>query len=109
MVPAASDHMMLLRQAWMAMVKNTARSWAIVSLDKMKCQSVVPLVAGIVVFIKEMWRKQYITNRAKTDAGNTLPRYRMYLGVGLPGRNTMKGMKRVSIVATTPAATIMIC
>ena len=46
---------------------------------------------------------------AKTDAGNTLPKYIIYFGVGLLGRKAMKGMKRVSIVATTPATTIMIC
>lgn len=33
----------------------------------------------------------------------------MYLGVGFPGRKATKGMKRVSMVAATPAETMMIC
>ena len=109
MVPAASDHMMLLRQTWTAIVKNTAMSWVVVSLDRRKCQSPIPPFAVGAILMKEMWRRQYITNRANTDAGNILPKYKMYLGVGFPGRNTRKGMKRVSIVATTPAVTMMIC
>ena len=32
----------------------------------------------------------------------------MYLGVGFPGRKAMKGIKRVSMVAATPAETMMI-
>lgn len=106
MVPAAIDHIMLLRQAWMRMVKATPRSWAMVSVGMPKVRLSAETVSDA---MKEIFFRQYITKRAKTDAGKTLPRYMMYLGVGLPGRNTMKGMKRVSIVAKTPAATIATC
>ena len=54
-------------------------------------------------------RRQYTTNRAKTEAGRTFPKYKMYLGVGFPGLKAMNGMKRVSMVAATPAATMTIC
>ncbi len=62
-----------------------------------------------VLSIETEERRQYTTSMAKTDAGNTLPKYIIYLGVGLSGRKAMKGMNLVSIVATTPATTIMIC
>lgn len=99
MVPAAIDHIMFFRHTWMRMVNATEMTCAQASLPMVK----LPLPMEIVV------RRQYTTRSAKTDAGNTLPKYRMYFGVGLPGRKAMKGMKRVSIVAATPAATMMIC
>lgn len=100
---------MLFRQIWMTMVKKMAVNWAIVSLDRVKCQLLRLQAVDAFVLMNEVWRRQYTTNNAKTEAGSTFPRYKMYLGVGFPGRKTMKGMKRVSIVATTPAATMMIC
>ena len=104
MVPAAIDHIMLLRQMWMRMVKATPRSWAMVSLG-------IPHISfvSLVGDTNEIFLRQYITKRAKTEAGSTFPKYNMYLGVGFPGRKTMKGMKRVSIVAKTAAMMSTIC
>ncbi len=105
MVPAAIDSMMFRLHTWMRMVNATAMNCDNASGENNTCQcAMVPAQS-----IETEKRRQYTTNRAKTDAGSTLPRYMTYLGVGLSGRKAMKGMKRVSIVATTPAATITIC
>lgn len=101
MVPAAIDSMRLRLHAWMKTVNATATNCGKALGDNETCQHDAS--------IETEERRQYTTSRAKTDAGNTLPKYIIYLGVGLPGRKAMNGMKRVSIVATTPAATIMIC
>ncbi len=101
MVPTAIDNIRLRLQACTRMVNATAMNCDKASGDNDTCQRETSNVTEE--------RKQYTTSKAKTDAGNTLPKYIIYLGVGLPGRKAMNGMKRVSIVATTPATTMMIC
>ncbi len=101
MVPAAIDNMMFFLHTCIKKVKATAMNCCKASADNDKCHLATSITREV--------RRQYTTNRAKTDAGNTLPKYIMYLGVGLSGRNAMNGMNRVSIVATTAATIIMIC
>lgn len=101
MVPAAIDSMMFFLHTCTKKVNATAMNCCKASADNDKCQ--------VAKSIATEERRQYTTNRAKTDAGRTLPKYMIYFGVGLSGRNAMNGMNRVSIVATTPATIIMTC
>lgn len=50
-----------------------------------------------------------MTSIANTAEGRTLPRYCMYLGVGLPEGKTIKGINLVSIVPKTTTAIVIIC
>lgn len=101
MVPAAIDSMIFFLHTCIKKVNATAMNCCKASADNDKCQLAMSIATEV--------RRQYTTNRAKTEAGNILPKYMIYLGVGLSGRNAMNGMNRVSIVATTAATIIMIC
>ena len=85
MVPTAIDNIRLRLQACTRMVNATAMNCDKASGDNDTCQRETSNVTEE--------RRQYTTSKAKTDAGNTFPKYIIYLG----------------IVATTPATTMMIC